>query len=319
MHTEVKNADIINTFFDEEIYTWNEQECKMNVEIRNMQSWHNYKHSCIALTTEDGLTSLGDDLFQSIPIVPLNLKAPWISQSREGKSIYSVDCCGKKRHAFVRVFLRRFINDASPENERHEQMCCDQCESKLNSNGYAPCEHIIAIYRALHGHTDDENYVEDLRPETHTSAPKQTRARSGYYDPKLVNTECNPDEARTGFVYNETYSNVQHPMDVVWRSNKLCFGDEISRPKAAAKNKILDSKTAITGKNYSYFEVDEGEILSAGLPLECPKCGKNGESKKIKTMSVVIHMSDQKLVHAPVKYWVCECRFCVHTDGFADG
>ena len=30
-------------------------------------------------------------------------------------------------------------------------------------------------------------------------------------------------------------------------------------------------------------------------------------------------MSDKKVVHESVKYWVCACRFFVHTDGFADG
>ena len=318
IHTKVKNEFIINTFFNEEFFTWHAHESKIEAKKwEENPSWQNYKHSCIAFTAEDGFTSLGDNLFQSIPIVSLNMKSSWISQSREGKSIYSVDCCVDKRHAFVKVFSRRFMHDASPENERQEQMYCDQCSSRLHSNGYEPCEHIMAVYKALYGLQDSDN-DQDLLPE-HTSASK--REQSGYYDPKLVNTECDPDEAKTGYVYNGTYTRVQHRMDVVWRKilDKLCFGDLFSRAIAAAKNKILDDKQAIVGEHYSYFEVDEGEILSAKLPLECPRCGQNGESKKVKTMTVLLHMSDQKLVRSPVKYWVCSCRFCVHNDGFEDG
>ena len=315
MHIDVEIAEI-QELFNQGIYKWNEQESKMNVEKKNIPSWQTFKHSSIALTTQDGLTSLGDALFQENAIVPLNRNSAWLSQSREGKAIYSVDCCGEKRHAFVRVFLRRFVNDVSHERRRHEQISCDQCDSKFYSNGYAPCKHIMAVYRALHAFADDEMDGEDLAQ--HDSAAKQPRTQSGYYDPKRANTKCNLGYVRTGYVFLGTYTDVQHQMDVVWR-NKLCFGDEISRPKANAKNKILDHKTAITGQHYSYFAVDEGEILSTELPLQCPKCGLGCDTKTVKTMKVVLHMSDQKLVQTPVKYWVCACRFCVHTDGFADG
>ena len=327
MHVQVEDKTFFDTFMDDTFYTWDQQRAKMNFESTKKNSFHKYKQSSIAFTMKDGLNTLADDIFQDVRIVQLSATNPIFanpnqpfaaSTSVDRKKIFSVDIAGlgENRHALVKVLWRRFTNDANPQNETHEQIICDQCSSRLNSNGYAPCSHIMALFEALNG---KELRDVECCPYTHTRVKHRKSKEGGFYDPKLLDTECNPGEERTCFVYNETYTNVQHPMDLKWKNNMLCFGDEISRPLADRKNEILDGKTAVKGEKYSYYEVSVGEILKGEFPPKCPKCCRSCESQKVSSMNVVLYMSDKKVVHASVKYWVCVCRFFVHTDGAEDG
>ena len=324
IHIEVNNTAITDTFMFDTTYKWDEQTKSMNVEFKSEECLQNYKQSSILFTVRDGLGALGDRPFQDVKIVPIAAKNPTFanphhsflqSTSGDGKQVYSVDIPGENRHAFVKVLRRRFTNDSNPQNERHEQIICEQCESRLNSIGYAPCIHIMAVFEALYAHKMSD---EEFFPYTHTSAQKRTSTHGGFYDPKRVDPECVLGEEETGFVY-ESYTNVKVPMEVSWIRNQMCFGEARSRPLAERKNAVLDGKVALKGKQYSYYEISVGELLKGDFPRECPKCSRSWESQSVKPMNVVIHMSDTKVVHTSVRYWVCACRFCVHTDGAEDG
>jgi hypothetical protein len=327
MHVEVKRPleRIFENFVNQTSYTWHEQTSKFNVVPNNPElNQQNYKHSSIAFTEQRGLVLLGDELYQNIPIVAVRKFASTDHSNPDPISaalcprenpIFSVDCPseGEKRHALVLVSSRRMVHasDSSPQ----QQMSCELCGSKLKSFKTLHCQHITAVLRALNGGGEDSH------PGKQSRKPKKTTKKAGIYNPDGVDPDCEPGQERTGFEY-PSYTNRQHCLDYCWKKGKMCWGGAISRPIAEARNKMLDSMmlSPVYGKHYSYYQVEEGLILQGTVPEKCPNCSSPKTRVRVKKMDVVLHMSDKKIVHTEVKFWLCaQCKFRVHNDGYDDG
>jgi hypothetical protein len=323
MHVEVKRPleRILKSFAHlTSSYPWSEQTSKFNSFPASYMQ--NYKLSSIAFTEQCGLVLLGDELYQNVPIVAVPKFTSMDYSNPDSISdanpafcpretpIFSVDCPseGEKRHALVQVTSRRLIH--SSDNTKQEQISCILCSSKLNSHNRFQCRHITAVSRALNG-TNEDSYA-----GKQSRKPKKTVKKAGKYNPDGVDPDCELGNERTGFEYT-SYTNRQHCLDYKWRDGKLCFGDSISRPLAEARNKMLDTLEPIHGEHYSYYQVEEGLILQGKVPEHCPNC--RSPKKHSKKMTVVLHMSDKKIVHTKVEFWRCSCTLQVHNDGYDDG